>query len=220
MMTGTRVVIVDDHPFVREGLRHLLGGSHEFELTGEATELRTAQEVIERDLPDVAIIDLGLGAEDGSDLVRWLRQHHPRVRVLVLTMQDEALNAERLLRLGASGYVMKNAAGTDFLVALRKVAKGQRHVSAAVAERLVSSMASGKSRASTAEDPVSTLTLREREVFELMGEGASTQEIAARLSMSIKTVDAHRRHMCKRLNLRSTNELLRYAASYRISTKR
>lgn len=209
----TRIVIVDDHPFVREGLKQLLAGQSEFALTGEASSLVDAQSTIDSREPDVAVVDLALGADDGIDLVRWIREHHPSVRVLVLSMQDEALYAERLLRLGVSGYVMKNVAGTDFLGALRKVARGQRHVSAAMGERLLSQVARGRAPLID-EDPVSALTERELEVFRLIGAGISTREISQRLTLSMKTVDAHRRHMREKLNLKTTSELIRYATQW------
>jgi DNA-binding NarL/FixJ family response regulator len=213
MAEQTRIVIVDDHPFVREGLKQLLAGQTDFELIAEASSVSDAQAKIDADEPDVAVVDLALGQDDGIDLVRWIRQNHPDVRVLVLSMQDEALYAERLLRLGVSGYVMKNVAGTDFLVALRKVARGQRHVSAAMGERLLSQVARGRTLGAD-EDPVSALTERELEVFRLIGEGISTREISQRLELSMKTVDAHRRHMREKLNLRSTSELIRYATRW------
>lgn len=210
---------MDDHPFVREGLKQLLAGQGDFQLMAEASSASDAQQLIDAQEPDVAVVDLALGADDGVELVRWIRLTHPDVRVLVLSMQDEALYAERLLRLGVSGYVMKNVAGTDFLGALRKVARGQRHVSAAMGERMLSQVARGRSPGAD-EDPVSALTDRELEVFRLIGEGISTREISQRLTLSMKTVDAHRRHMREKLNLRSTSELIRYATqwvSYRAS---
>lgn len=213
MPEQTRIVIVDDHPFVREGLKQLLAGQTEFNLVGEASSVGDAQTAIEGAEPDVAVVDLALGSDDGIDLVRWIRQNHPDVRVLVLSMQDEALYAERLLRLGVSGYVMKNVAGTDFLGALRKVARGQKHVSAAMGERLLSQVARGRAPGAD-EDPVSALTDRELEVFRLIGEGISTREISQRLDLSMKTVDAHRRHMREKLNLKSTSELIRYATQW------
>lgn len=213
MADQTRIVIVDDHPFVREGLKQLLAGQSDFQLTAEASSAVDAQTAIDAQEPDVAVVDLALGADDGVELVRWIRQSHPDVRVLVLSMQDEALYAERLLRLGVSGYVMKNVAGTDFLGALRKVARGQKHVSAAMGERLLSQVAKGRSPGAD-EDPVSALTDRELEVFRLIGEGISTREISQRLALSMKTVDAHRRHMREKLNLRSTSELIRYATQW------
>jgi DNA-binding NarL/FixJ family response regulator len=213
MAEQTRIVIVDDHPFVREGLKQLLAGQSDFALAAEASSVQDARTAISGHKPDVAVVDLALGADDGVDLVRWIRQEHPDVRVLVLSMQDEALYAERLLRLGVSGYVMKNVAGTDFLGALRKVARGQRHVSAAMGERLLSQVAKGRTPGAD-EDPVSALTDRELEVFRLIGEGISTREISQRLELSMKTVDAHRRHMREKLNLRSTSELIRYATQW------
>jgi DNA-binding NarL/FixJ family response regulator len=208
-----KVVIVDDHPFVREGLKQLLAGQPDFTLIGEASSAAAAQSAIDSSPPDVAVVDLALGADDGIELVRWIREHHPDVRVLVLSMQEEALYAERLLRLGVSGYVMKNVAGTDFLGALRKVARGQKHVSAAMGERLLSQVARGRAPG-VSEDPVAALTDRELEVFKLIGAGISTREISERLDLSMKTVDAHRRHMREKLNLRSTSELIRYATQW------
>ena len=208
-----RIVIVDDHPFVREGLKQLLAGQPEFSLTAEAASAADARSAIDGAPPDVAVVDLALGNDDGVELVRWIREHHPAVRVLVLSMQEEALYAERLLRLGVSGYVMKNVAGTDFLGALRKVARGQKHVSAAMSERLLSHVARGRAPG-VDEDPVSALTDRELEVFKLIGAGISTREISQRLDLSMKTVDAHRRHMREKLNLRSTSELIRYATQW------
>lgn len=213
MAEQTRIVIVDDHPFVREGLKQLLAGQSEFQLAAEASSMSDAQVAIDGAAADVAVVDLALGADDGIELVRWIRQNHPAIRVLVLSMQDEALYAERLLRLGVSGYVMKNVAGTDFLGALRKVARGQKHVSAAMGERLLSQVARGRAPGAD-EDPVSALTERELEVFKLIGEGISTREISQRLELSMKTVDAHRRHMREKLNLRSTSELIRYATQW------
>ncbi|MET0985909.1 MAG: response regulator transcription factor [Steroidobacteraceae bacterium] len=213
MPDQTRIVIIDDHPFVREGLKQLLAGQSEFVLAAEASNANDAQSAIAASTPDVAVVDLALGSDDGIELVRWIRQQHPDVRVLVLSMQDEALYAERLLRLGVSGYVMKNVAGTDFLGALRKVARGQRHVSSAMGERLLTQVARGRAPAAD-EDPVAALTERELEVFRLIGAGISTREISQRLDLSMKTVDAHRRHMREKLNLRTTSELIRYATQW------
>jgi DNA-binding NarL/FixJ family response regulator len=213
MAEPTRIVIIDDHPFVREGLKQLLAGQNDFFLAAEASSVSDAQVAIAGTSPDVAVVDLALGPDDGVELVRWIRLNHPDIRVLVLSMQDEALYAERLLRLGVSGYVMKNVAGTDFLGALRKVARGQRHLSSAMSERMLSQVARGRTPG-TDEDPVGALTEREMEVFKLIGEGISTREISQRLELSMKTVDAHRRHMREKLNLRSTSELIRYATRW------
>lgn len=210
---GVRIVIVDDHPLVREGLKQLLAEQNEFELVGEASDAAQARQIIAQLAPDIAVLDLTLGADSGMDLVRWLRQQYPSVRILVLSMQDEALYAERLLRLGISGYVMKSAAEADFLNALRKVARGQRHLSAEMSERLLSKAVRGQLTAGD-DDPVAALTERELEVFKLIGGGVSTRQISEQLGLSMKTVDAHRRHMREKLNLRTTSELVRYAAQW------
>jgi DNA-binding NarL/FixJ family response regulator len=206
-------VIVDDHALVREGLKHLLAGEPEFQLVGEASSAAQAQQAIAQLSPDVVVVDLTLGNDDGTDLIRWMRQTYPAVRIVVLSMQDEALYAERLLRLGVSAYVMKSAAESDFLTALRKAARGQRHVSIDIGERLLSKAVRGK-LAKGDEEPVTALTERELEVFRLIGGGVSTREISDQLTLSMKTVDAHRRHIREKLNLRTTSELFRYAAQW------
>ncbi|MGE0115985.1 MAG: response regulator [Steroidobacteraceae bacterium] len=208
-----RIVIVDDHPLVREGLKQLLAGAPGFRLVAEAADAAQARHAITQMVPDVAVLDLTLGSDDGVELVRWVRQHYPAIRIVVLSMQEEALHAERLLRMGISAYVMKSAAETDFLTALRKAAKGQRHISTEMNERLLSKAMRGQ-LATGNDDPVAALTERELEVFALIGGGVSTREIAERLTLSMKTVDAHRRHMREKLNLRSTSELMRYAAQW------
>lgn len=208
-----RIVIVDDHPLVREGLKQLLSGLPEFRVVAEASTAAQARQALTQLVPDVAVLDLTLGSDNGVDLVRWVREHYPAMRIVVLSMQEEALYAERLLRLGISAYVMKSAAETDFLTALHKAVKGQRHISTEMNDRLLSKAMRGQ-LATGNDDPVTALTERELQVFGLIGSGVSTREIADRLVLSMKTVDAHRRHMREKLNLRSTNELMRYAAQW------
>jgi DNA-binding NarL/FixJ family response regulator len=207
-----KLLIVDDHPFVREGLKQLLAKQSEFIVVAEASSIVEAQATLQHILPDIAVVDLTLGNEDGIELVRWFRLQHPEVAVLVLSMQEEALFAEKMLRLGVHGYVMKNAAAADFLSALRKVARGQKHVSGPVGERLLAQVARGRSQ--NGEDPVASLTARELGVFRLIGSGISTRQIAEQFALSMKTVDAHRRHVREKLNLRSTSELIRYATQW------
>ena len=126
---GTRLIIVDDHPLVREGLKQLLAGQPDFQIAGEASNAAQARQLIDQVKPEVVVLDLTLGQDDGIEVTRWIREHHPEVRILILSMQEEAYYAERLLRLGVSGYVMKSAAETDFLGALRKVAPKSRPTS-------------------------------------------------------------------------------------------
>lgn len=212
-MQPARILVVDDHPLVREGFNLLLSEAPDLKCAYEAESLATAQAIIEKDKPDVAIVDLGLGSDDGTRLVRWIHDTHPQVRILVLSMQDEDLIAEHLLRLGASGYLMKNAAPADLVQAVRRVARGQKYVSPRIAERLILQSTSPRARKQSA-DPLASLSDRERQVFNMTTRGASTRDIADTLQMSVKTVDAHRRHIREKLRLKSTSDLLRYAAEW------
>lgn len=212
-----RVAIVDDHPLVREGLKQMVSGMSDMVLVGEAGDTLQGRKMIEQSAPDVVILDLTLGADSGIGLLTWIREQYPEMRVMVLSMQDEAMHAERLLRLGASAYVMKSAAESDLVSALRKVINGQRHLSDAMHERLLSSSPRSASKAGS-DDPVSALTDRERQVLSLIGKGIGTRQIADELVLSMKTVDAHRRHMREKLNLRTTSELVRYATEW-VTTK-
>jgi DNA-binding NarL/FixJ family response regulator len=207
-----KLLIVDDHPFVREGLKQLLATQTEFIVVAEASSIADARSAVASTSPEIVVVDLTLATEDGTELVRWLRTEHPGIAILVLSMQDEALFAEKMLRLGVHGYVMKSAAAADFLTALRRVSRGQKHVSASISERLLAQVARGRAR--DGDDPVTALTARELGIFRLIGSGISTREIAVQLNLSMKTVDAHRRHMREKLNLRSTSELIRYATQW------
>jgi len=211
-----RILIVDDHPFVREGLKQILAAqATAFEVAAEAANVAEACAAVAREEPDVAVVDLALGPDDGVELVRWLRKRHPAVRILVLSMQDEALYAERMLRLGVGGYVMKNAASEDFVTALERVARGQRHLSDAMNARVRGRPVDADPDAA---DLVATLTTRERQVFRAIGAGASSREMADTLGISIKTIEAHRRRILEKLNLASRVELVRYATDWLATT--
>lgn len=207
----TRVLLVDDHPLLREGLRELLGPSTGFEVSGEAESIAEARAALVEQKPDVMVVDLTLGSEDGVELITYAAGHHPEVRILVLSMHDESLYAGRLLQLGAHGYLMKHESANVFLGALSKVASGELYVSPALGGRLLSKLATH-----TREPRMQTggLTDREREVLAAIAKGLGTQEIAAVLQMSSKTVDSHRRNIREKLGLRSATELVRYAVRW------
>ncbi len=208
-----RVLVVDDHPIVREGLRHLINDEDDMVVCGEADTAELAMELAGKERPDVAIVDLSLGLDDGLALVRTLAAWHPDVRVLVLSMHDEMLYAERALRAGALGYVMKRGAMPDLLTAIRRVAAGRTHVSGDVAERLVDRLASHlPSRAPV--DPIEALSNRERQVFELIGRGLATREIADHLNVSVKTIESHQARIKDKLGLRTSRELIRKAVTW------
>jgi DNA-binding NarL/FixJ family response regulator len=209
-----RVLIVDDHPLMREGLRELIGAEPDMLVCGDAADAAGALHALDFLRPDVVVLDLTLGSDDGIALVRDLRTRMPDLRILVVSMHDEALYAERLIALGARGYVMKQEPADVFIGALRRVAHGEHHVSAALATRLYGRLARHRGAPAAAAAPTDGLTEREREVLRAVARGRSTQEIATDLGMSAKTVDSHRRNIREKLGLGSAGDLVRYAVQW------
>lgn len=212
MMQQTSVVLVDDHPVIRDGLAFLLGEQPDFLVVGEAENIANAISVIEQTRPQVVVLDLSLDGEEAIPLIGRLRERWPELRILVLSMHEEDLYAERLLTLGAHGYIMKQETPTEFLRALRRVAAGDIHVSQAVGERLVARVRRGVLPGGAG--PVGALTDRERDVLRLIARGMATREISAELAMNPKTVDSHRRNIREKLGLANARALVRYAARW------
>lgn len=208
MRHSTSVVLVDDHPVVRDGLSYLLGEQPDFHVLGEAADADEALRVVRETGPDLLILDLSLGGRDAIPLIERLREERPALRILVLSMHDEELYAERLLALGIKGYVMKQEEPSEFLRALRKVAGGETYLSARLSGRLGRRAARG---ARGAPMQAIRLTPREEDVLRLVARGLGTREIAARLGMSVKTVDSHRRNIREKLGLATSRDLVRYA---------
>lgn len=215
MDTKARILLVDDHPLMREGLFELLSAEADFTVCGEADSAERALAAIELTTPDAVVLDLTLGADDGVALVGELHARWPLLRILVLSMHDESLYAERLLALGAHGYVMKQEPADVFLAALRRVIGGEHHVSNALATRLYGRLA----RARAAPHSIDGLTDREREVLRQVARGLGTAEIANALAMSAKTVDSHRRNIREKLGLHSASDLVRYAVQWESTTE-
>jgi DNA-binding NarL/FixJ family response regulator len=205
-----RIVVVDDHPVVRKGLAQVIGGEPDLEVCGESGDAEGALAVIGAQAPDVAVVDLSLGAGSSLDLVKALAASHPALRVLVLSMHDELLYAEAALRAGAGGYIMKQAATPDLLAAIRQVASGRPYVSERVSQWIDSGV-EGRGTAARGVLPMDRLTPREREVLELIGRGIGTRDVAQRLNMSLKTVESHLAHIKEKLGLTSGRELVRLA---------
>ncbi len=204
---AARILIVDDHPLLREGLAELIARQPDIEVCGEADSTATALAAIDALDPDVVVLDLTLGHDDGVALVSTLHARSPLLPILVLSMHDETVYAEKMLTLGARGYVMKQEASEVFLLALRKVISGEIYVRPELTARLLARAA----RSSQSQAPAGQLTAREHEVLTAIARGLSTQETAKELGMSAKTVDSHRRNMREKLGLTSAGELVRYA---------
>ncbi len=216
-MDKIRVLIVDDHPLMREGLYELISAEPDMTVCGDAADAAGAIAAVELQHPDVVVLDLTLGADDGIGLVQELRTRVPDLKILVVSMHDETLYAERLIALGARGYVMKQEPADVFVGALRRVAHGEHHVSPALATRLFGRLARHRAQPASASAATDGLTDREREVLRAVARGRSTQEIAAELGMSAKTVDSHRRNIREKLGLGSAGDLVRYAVQWESS---
>jgi DNA-binding NarL/FixJ family response regulator len=207
---ATQILIVDDHPIIREGMKHLLNLQEDLNVgcaAGSAAEALAAMAF----QPDMAIVDISLQSDSGLDLVKTLRQRYPNLAILVLSMHDENLFAERALRSGANGYLMKLEATEHVVSAIREVLAGNIYLSAAMHEKLARSLAGPKKLPA---GPIGSLSEREFEVLHLIGLGFSTREIAAKLNRSIKTIEAHRANIKEKLNIRSGNELMRFAIQW------
>jgi DNA-binding NarL/FixJ family response regulator len=207
-----RALIVDDHPIVRQGLRRLMESEEDLTVCGEVETARDARTAIKELNPDAVIVDISLKQGDGIELVRDVRAHHPQLPILVLSMHDEAIYAERMLSAGANGYIMKQAASEQFLAALRRVLDGGIYVSEAVGNNMIQKFASGGSYISA--NPIDRLSNRELQILHMIGKGMSTRETANSLNLSIKTVESHRQRIKRKLNLNTGSQLVQYAVNW------
>ncbi|MDD4735073.1 MAG: response regulator transcription factor [Kiritimatiellae bacterium] len=201
------VFIVDDHSLVRQGLGLIINQEEDLEVGGGAGDEAEALAAMMKQQPDVAVIDLSLKGGSGLDLIKAIRERGWTFPILVLSMHDEALYAERALRAGANGYIMKEQADEAVLDGLRTVLKGELFVSREVQSRMLQQYIGGQKELSGVE----TLSDRELQVFELIGQGLSTQQIADRLELSVKTIEAHRVRIKKKLNTDTASQLMQQA---------
>ncbi len=207
-----RILIIDDHPMVRLGISQILAREPDLEVCGETGKASRAIQMLADIKPDLALVDISLEDMSGLDLIRMMRQECPTCRILVCSMHAENLYAERALRAGAAGYVRKSDGGTELVAAVRAVLAGEIYLSHEVSERMLSSLSG--SMISDAGPRVKQLSNRELEVFEMIGRGQTSQEIAAGLHLSIKTVDAHRQKIRSKLNLKNNTELVYRAVQW------
>jgi DNA-binding NarL/FixJ family response regulator len=204
-----RIFLVDDHPLVREWLTNLINQQGDLVVCGEADTAPKALATISKLKPDIAIIDISLQDSSGLELVKDLKEVNPKLLVLVLSMHDEVLYAERALRAGARGYIMKRETTRNVIEAIHRVLDGKLYISNSVAEQIAARSVSGK--ATEHQNPIELLSDRELEVFQMLGEGLGTRQIADALRVSIKTVQVYCGRMKEKLNLGSATELLREA---------
>jgi DNA-binding NarL/FixJ family response regulator len=203
------VFIVDDHPLLRQGLALLINREQDLAVCGEAEEAQTAIKEITQKKPDILIVDISLNGPDGLDLLKNIRMLYPGLPVLILSMHDESIYAERALRARANGYIMKQEATEKVLVAVRRILGGDIYLSDRMANKLLHQYISGAP--ADMNSRLSTLSDRELEVFRLIGEGRSTRQIAEKLHLSIKTVETYQAHIKDKLSLHSGRELVQHA---------
>ena len=207
-----RILIVDDHPIVRQGIAQLINREADMHICCEADSAEQALEKANSCRHDIAIVDISLSGISGIELIQMLRQHGHEMPILVMSMHDESLYAERALRAGARGYIMKQEATEKILTALRQILQGEIYVSDKLRSRMLQRLFDNQPETSTS--PISGLSNRELEILRMIGKGFGTGEIARELKRSAKTVEAHRANLKGKLKLKTGGELVRFAVQW------
>jgi DNA-binding NarL/FixJ family response regulator len=207
-----RILLVDDHPFMRAGLAQLIDRQADLMVCGEAGNPGEALQAVASTKPDLVLSDLTMPGRSGLEFIKDLRAAHDGLAILVVSMHDESVFAERALRAGARGYIMKEAGGENLLTAIRQVLRGEVYVSPRMSARILEGLSGARPRGS--KSPIEKLTDREFEVFQLIGQGKSTRDIAEQLHLSPKTVDVHRANIKEKLELTDATALIRHAVRW------
>jgi DNA-binding NarL/FixJ family response regulator len=207
-----RILVVDDHPMTRHGVASLLQQQPGLKVCGEVDSARAALAAVRAEPPDLVVVDLSLGERSGLELIKDLHALHPEVPILVFSMHYESLYAERALRAGARGYLMKSEGAAPLIAAVRAVLQGKVYLSEAMRDRAVHQFSRGA--AQTPRDNASLLSDRELEIFELIGQALGTRQIARRLRVSVSTVETHRSHIKEKLGLKKSPERVHAAANW------
>lgn len=205
-----RILVVDDHPIVRQGVSMLINHEPEMHACSEAGDIPQAMAALKASHHDMAIVDLSLLGFSGLELVKQLRHKYPKLAILVMSMHDETIYAERVLKAGAHGYLMKHEGTDTVLRAIRQILKGERYISDRMRSRMIEQMLQGEKEKS----PISGLTASEFEILHLIGMGMENSEIAKKLSRSVKTIETHRANIRKKMGLNSGNELTYFAINW------
>jgi DNA-binding NarL/FixJ family response regulator len=207
-----RILLVDDHPITRQGVAVLINQERDLEVVGEADSAPAAIAFLQKQPADLAIIDITLKTTNGIELMKHIRVLAPDMPVLVMSMHDEGIYAERAMRAGARGYIMKQEASNRILSAIRTVLSGELHLSEKMKERMLHRFVNN--RKEEVRFSIDTLSDREMEVFQLIGDGFSTRQVASKLNLSVKTIDSYREHLKLKLQLESGKDLVRYAIQW------
>lgn len=207
-----KVMVVDDHPIVRQGLAQVINGEKDLVMDCEAGDIQEAMACFRKSKPDFAVIDISLKGGSGLELTKSLLAIAPKLPVLIISMHDESLYGERVLRCGAKGYLMKQEAAEKVVGAIRKILDGEIYVSERMNELILNKVASGKSLADGVS--VENLSDRELEILQLVGQGRGTRQISEDLHVSVKTVESHYANIKDKLNLKTVNELIQYAVKW------
>jgi DNA-binding NarL/FixJ family response regulator len=210
--TRRKIMLVDDHPMMRTGLAQFINKQQDMETCCEFGSAAEAFEAFERFNPDLVLTDITLPNKSGIELIKDLLAARPDLPILVVSMHDETMYAERVLRAGARGYIMKESGGENLLAAIRQVLSGQVYVSSRISAQILDNLAARKPRGS--HSPIEKLSDREFEIFGLIGQGKSTRNIAKQLHLSPKTVEVHRGHIKEKLNLKDATALVHQAVRW------
>ena len=211
------IMLVDDHPMVRRGVADLINSESDLQLVGEAGTMQEAMTVAAESKPALIIVDVSLDGNNGIELMKNLVSRWPNIPLLAYSMHDEAIYAERALRAGAKGYIMKDSEPEVLLTAVRQVLKGKIFLSDQMSDRLLGRLVRANTTTEVTASPIDKLSDRELEVLELLGKAMSTAQIADKLCLSVKTIETYREHLKQKLNLSSGQELLRYAIEWSLN---
>lgn len=206
-----RIFVVDDHPLMRQGLAQLINNEADLSVVGEAEDAPRALQGIAAKHPELVIVDISLQGNNGIELTKSIKALYKDLRIMVLSMHDEHIYAQRVLRAGANAYVMKQEPPDRVVDAIRRTLKGDIYVSEKVGAQILHQIVNGRGSAGS---PVDNLSDRELEIIQLIGEGKTTRDIAASLNVSVKTIESHRAHIKEKLNLKNATELVQYCVQW------
>ncbi len=213
----TKIMVIDDHPLVRQGLAQIISQEEDMSLVAEAGDAIEALQNFEKAEPDLVIVDISLKGTSGVDLTKTLLSKNPKILILVISMYDESLYAERVLRAGAKGYLMKQEATENVVSAIRRILSGETYVSDKMKDSFMNKLLTGNS--ASPSNSAESLSDRELEVLQLVGQGYATREVASALHVSIKTVESHYANIKMKLDLKNSNELIQYAVKWCLTEK-